>query len=241
MTKKFKVQLLPNSPNTNQLLYCNLQIHPHAFSKEKPLQIGQILEISKIQQSLLQSNNTNLGASFNGGNSMQNEFDDNVSPIILQITSQSLNENIPLDTIRIDPAASSDPFQIKPFSSVNVTQIDSNQVKLDLVELIFREQYLNGSDMWRIKKHFENSCVFFKKSIEFCGMRCSVREMWNKGEVVSCGYINEDTRLVFRSLSAMCTIYIQMSREMWEFDVNGEMYNEKAVNFLSELFTNWKV
>ena len=39
----------------------------------------------------------------------------------------------------------------------------------------------------------------------------------------------------------MCTIYIQMSREMWEFDVNGEMYHEKAVNFLGELFTNWKV
>lgn len=28
---------------------------------------------------------------------------------------------------------------------------------------------------------------------------------------------------------------------MWEFDVNGEMYHEKAVNFLGELFTNWKV
>ena len=27
---------------------------------------------------------------------------------------------------------------------------------------------------------------------------------------------------------------------MWEFDVNGEMYHEKAVNFLGELFTNWK-
>ena len=28
---------------------------------------------------------------------------------------------------------------------------------------------------------------------------------------------------------------------MWEFDVNGEMYHEKAINFLGELFTNWKV
>ena len=39
----------------------------------------------------------------------------------------------------------------------------------------------------------------------------------------------------------MCTIDIQMSREMWEFDVNGEMYHEKAINFLGELFANWKV
>ena len=47
-------------------------------------------------------------------------------------------------------------------------------------------------------------------------------------------------KLVFRSQSTMCTIYIQMSNEMWEFDVNGEMYHEKAINFLGELFTNWK-
>jgi hypothetical protein len=72
-------------------------------------------------------------------------------------------------------------------------------------------------------------------------MRCSVRQIWAKnGDVVTCGYVSEKTRLVFRSLSAMCTIYIQMSREMWEFDVNGEMYHEKAINFLGELFTNWK-
>jgi DEP domain-containing protein 5 len=72
-------------------------------------------------------------------------------------------------------------------------------------------------------------------------MRCTVREMWASNcDIVSSGYISEKTRFSFRSLSAMCTIYIQMSREMWEFDVNGEMYHEKAVNFLTELFTNWK-
>jgi hypothetical protein len=31
-----------------------------------------------------------------------------------------------------------------------------------------------------------------------------------------------------------------MSLEMWEFDVNGEMYHEKAINFFGELFTNWR-
>ena len=129
---------------------------------------------------------------------------------------------------------------------------------LDLVELLFKEQYLNGSDQWRIKTHMTDTCVFFKKNIEFCGMRLSVREMWMNGQTVTCGYISETTRVSpkncfflhvlnsffkfsFRSQSAMCTIYIQMSKELWEFDVNGEMYHEKAVNFLSELFNNWKV
>lgn len=84
---------------------------------------------------------------------------------------------------------------------------------LDLVELLFKDQYFNGNDMLRFKKYMVNTCVYLKKIIEFCGMRCSVREMWApNGDIVTCGYISEKTRLVFRAQSAMCTIYIQMSR-----------------------------
>ncbi len=66
---------------------------------------------------------------------------------------------------------------------------------LDVVELLFKEQYLNGSDMWRYKMQLEGKCVHLKKSIEFCGMRCVVREMWANGEIVTCGYISDVTRV----------------------------------------------
>ena len=49
--------------------------------------------------------------------------------------------------------------------------------------------------MWRLKKQIENTCIYIKKNIEFCGMRCSVREMWMNGEIVSCGYVGADTRV----------------------------------------------
>lgn len=40
----------------------------------------------------------------------------------------------------------------------------------------------------------------------------------------------------------MVYLFIQMSSEMWDFDIHGDLYFEKAVNgFLSELFTKWKV
>ena len=36
-------------------------------------------------------------------------------------------------------------------------------------------------------------------------------------------------------------LFIQMSKEMWDFDFNGDLYIEKAINgFLYELFTKWK-
>lgn len=167
--------------------------------------------------------------------------EDETSSFLLQVVKSSFVDNIPLDTIRIDQAAGSPPFSIKNLGFVYATIVDKSSVMLDLVEVIFKEQYFNGYDMLRIKKHVENSCVYIKKNIEFCGMRCSVRELWaTTGDIVTCGYIGEKTRLVFRSQSAMCLIYIQMSREMWEFDVNGEMYHEKAINFLAELFKSWK-
>ncbi|MEQ2294190.1 GATOR complex protein depdc5, partial [Ameca splendens] len=66
-------------------------------------------------------------------------------------------------------------------------------------------------------------------------------ELWVKGEKVTCGYISEHTRVVFRSTSAMVYIFIQMSCEMWDFDIYGDLYFEKAVSgFLSDLFTKWK-
>lgn len=40
----------------------------------------------------------------------------------------------------------------------------------------------------------------------------------------------------------MVYLFIQMSSEMWEFDVHGDLYFEKAINgFLVDLFQKWKV
>lgn len=168
--------------------------------------------------------------------SQQNSMDDDSSPFLVNIMESSFNEQIPLDNIRIEQAASQPPFSIKNLAFANVTIVDKASVMLDLVEVTFKEQYINGYDMLRIKKSVENSCIYLKKNIEFCLIRCSVKELWSvNGDNVTCGYVGEKTRFVFRSQSAMCLIYIQMSREMWEFDVNGEMYHEKAINFLSKL------
>ncbi len=66
--------------------------------------------------------------------------------------------------------------------------------------------------------------------------------MWSQGVRVASGYVNEDTKLVYRSASSMVYLFLQMSSKMWDFDINGDLYFEKAVNgFLSDLFDKWKV
>lgn len=89
-----------------------------------------------------------------------------------------------------------------------------------------------------------STCVYLNKKIEYCGgaIRCQVYEMWSQGDRVACGVITEDTKIVFRSSTSMVYLFIQMSSEMWDFDIHGDLYFEKAVNgFLADLFAKWKV
>ncbi|XP_058014085.1 GATOR complex protein DEPDC5 isoform X10 [Ahaetulla prasina] len=95
--------------------------------------------------------------------------------------------------------------------------------------------------MWRLKKSLVGTCAYITQKVEYAGIRAQAGELWVKSEKVTCGYISEDTRVVFRSTSAMVYIFIQMSCEMWDFDIYGDLYFEKAVNgFLADLFTKWK-
>lgn len=49
-------------------------------------------------------------------------------------------------------------------------------------------------------------------------------------------------QIVFRSSTSVVNIFLQMSSEMWDFDLHGDLYFEKAVNgFLTDLFAKWKV
>ena len=58
---------------------------------------------------------------------------------------------------------------------------------------------------------------------------------------MSAAYVSSSTKVVYRSLSAKITIFIQVCRELWEFAGDGERYNEKIVHsFLPALFDKWK-
>ncbi|KAG0173849.1 vacuolar membrane-associated protein iml1 [Apophysomyces sp. BC1034] len=127
---------------------------------------------------------------------------------------------------------------------MNNNQIDPCAVALDHIELSFKEQYLGRSDMWRLQQSLSGTCVYVEKKILFAGViKATVKKLFaNDKEVwVTSGYINGSTRMIFRSGSAKYFVFIQMSREMWEFDEDGELYFEKVVNnFLPNLFNRWK-
>lgn len=88
-------------------------------------------------------------------------------------------------------------FQLRAYSDVTVIVISPESVILNSVELTFRDQYLGRSEMWRLKNSMINTCVYNNKKMEFCGgyTRVIVYEMWTKSKMVSCGVINNDTKV----------------------------------------------
>ncbi|XP_054452418.1 GATOR complex protein DEPDC5 isoform X4 [Anoplopoma fimbria] len=163
---------------------------------------------------------------------------DEYSPLLLQV--KSLKEELQKETISVDQTVAQ-AFKLRAYQDVIVNIVDPKDVTLDLVELTFKDQYIGRGDMWRLKKSLVSTCAYVTQKVEFAGIRAQASELWVKGEKVTCGYISEDTRVVFRSTSAMVYIFIQMSCEMWDFDIYGDLYFEKAVNgFLSDLFAKWK-
>lgn len=165
--------------------------------------------------------------------------DDTYSRLLLQVTN--LRDDFQQkDTISVEQCLANT-FQLRTYADVVVTVVDPKDVALDSVELIFKDHYLARSDMWRWKQAMVNTCVYPKKVIEIHASRLQVYEMWAHGEQVASGVITDDTKIVYRSASSMVYLFIQMSSEMWDFDINGDLYFEKAVNgFLCDLIAKWK-
>lgn len=146
-----------------------------------------------------------------------------------------------MPTISIEQSIAAN-FNLRNFSQVVVEKVDKNAVCLDSVELFFKDQYLARSDMWRLKDSITDTIVYFNKKVDHNNARCQVFELWSQGNRMASGYVNKDTKVVFRSASSMVYLFLQMSSEMWEYDINGDLYFEKAINgFLNDLFIKWKV
>lgn len=134
-------------------------------------------------------------------------------------------------------------FGLQSYQTVTVKKIQPEDVALQLLELTFKDQYLNRSDMWRFTQSLVGTVVYKNKIVEFCNqtVRCQVFDMWCQGSRVACGYVSDHTKVVYRSSTSRFYLFIQMSSEMWEFDHYGDLYFEKAVSgFLKDLFERWK-
>lgn len=129
-----------------------------------------------------------------------------------------------------------------------INQVDKEHpaVEATHVEMSFKDQYLSRADMWRLASgELTQRTVYKGQSIFFMGtIKAQVTAVYVNGNTVHSAFFAKDTRPIFRSESAKYVLFIQMAREMWDFDseASGEIMFNKVVNgFLPALFKRWAV
>ncbi|ODA78017.1 hypothetical protein RJ55_06620 [Drechmeria coniospora] len=139
-----------------------------------------------------------------------------------------------------------DAFGIKRGTQLLLAPVDKDHPAIEAthVEMTFKDQYLSRADMWRLTVgELTQKTVYKGQSILFMGtIKAQITAVFVSGQNVHSAFFVRDTRPIFRSESARYVLFIQMSREMWDFDSesSGEIMFTKVVNgFLPALFKRW--
>ncbi|CAK7266415.1 vacuolar membrane-associated protein iml1 [Sporothrix epigloea] len=139
-----------------------------------------------------------------------------------------------------------DAFGMKKGSTVLLTPVDASNPAIEAshIELVFKDQYLSRADMWRLavselseRTIYRGQMVLFMSTI-----KAQVSQVFVEGKRVQSAFFGKNTRPIFRSESARFVLFIQMAREMWDFDpdCSGELVFSKVVNgLLPTLFKKW--
>lgn len=135
-------------------------------------------------------------------------------------------------------------FGLTSPSLILVTKADVEEWIASHIEICFRDAYLSRSDMWRFAcQELVGKTAYVGQKISFLNsLKATVRGIHVQGRRSQIAYFGNTTVPVFRSEAARYVIFIQMSREMWDFDSegNGEILFNKVVNgFLPDLFKRW--
>jgi hypothetical protein len=130
------------------------------------------------------------------------------------------------------------------YTSLTYNQTEATFSSASHVELSFKDEYLARSDMWRLAvAEMSNKTVFKGQKILFMGtIKAQVKCVYVKGRKVQSAFFSTNTKPIFRSESARYVLFIQMSREMWDFDSEGSgeiMFNKVVNGFLPALFKKW--
>ncbi|KAI0860746.1 vacuolar membrane-associated protein iml-1 [Xylaria cubensis] len=139
-----------------------------------------------------------------------------------------------------------DAFNLRKGTQVVLSPVDSSSpaVEASHVELSFKDMYLSRSDMWRLAvADLADRTVYKGQVIYFLGtIKATITTVFVAGRKVQSAFFGRQTHPIFRSESARYMLFIQMAREMWEFDSDGsgEIMFYKVVNgFLPALFKKW--
>lgn len=241
---------------------CTLWIHDEVFAKDEFLfnnsafsdsgiTPGDVLEIicmdhsaelgsrKPLSESIIEGEaNAHLGAHAKFSSPVQSRCLFVVKPM-----PQDIKQRQPKLELSVTRAVANI-FGFKNGCHVMISQVERSQCAATHVDISFRDQYLVRADMWRlVTSELVNKTVYKGQKILSMGsVRATVKNIFIGGKKALSGYFAPSTIPVFRSEAARYVVFIQMSKEMWDFDAEGtgDILFSRVINgFLPELFKRW--
>ncbi|KAJ5179866.1 Vacuolar membrane-associated protein iml1 [Penicillium capsulatum] len=249
---------------------CTLWVHDEMFSREEILlnpsalgesgvQVGDVIEILPVRgpgdtaHSTLKPEAAVKTSRETHGDITAAATSDSTSKFKTPLQSRCLFvvKPLPLDIKTRNPkleisvtSSVANIFSFKNRSQVSLCIVDREQCAASHVDIAFRDQYMVRSDMWRlVMSELVDKIVYKGQKIMFMGsIKATIKNIFIREKKVLSGYFSPNTIPVFRSESAKYVLFIQMSREMWDFDSegSGDILFSRVINgFLPELFKRW--
>lgn len=133
-------------------------------------------------------------------------------------------------------------FQNRTSATICVLE-DETTASATHVEFFFRDHHLSRADMWRMAASLDRTVVYQGQKIRYLGTAVAeIRAVYISGQEVHSAFaVRGKTKPIYRSGSARYTFLIQISKEMLEYWVRGDLMYERVVTgFLPELFQRWE-
>ncbi|KAL9136729.1 MAG: hypothetical protein Q9175_002065 [Cornicularia normoerica] len=248
-------------PGVSVRLSCSLSIHDESFSKEdvvvnlalfhgSDVRPGTLMQLTALKGSI-----ETIVHGAKSQNAMQKSTTaEDVQPENVDInrhhvfSAKAMSEEMLLKQPNVQISISRRVEHASGFekgSQVLVSTADETSCYASHVEIVFRDQYLARADMWRlVSAELANRCIFRGQRVVFMeSIKASIKTIFVKGRKVPSAFFSASTKPIFRSESARYVLFIQMSKEMWDFDADGtgEIMFDKVINgFLPDLFKRWE-
>ena len=94
-------------------------------------------------------------------------------------------------------------FFLRQYNNVIVNKVNKESVTLDILEVIFKDNFVTRGDSWRFHRSLIGSCSYLSQKVHFMNMRISVNDMWMHGNRVTCGVVGEKTKV-----GLLCVLFI---------------------------------
>jgi len=112
---------------------------------------------------------------------------------------------------------------------------------VDFVEVTVKGEYVSSSEMWELKLALSGKSTFAGQVVAVSRAPIQIEHiLLVDGEEALSGIVTHETKFIFRSKSAQLFWLLQMSREMWDFSMNGQLYFELVLDFILQCLKRWE-